>query len=203
MLPEGVVIRRNGLELPKGLTDTDWQDIGARLGAASAGVLFMWGDFFAYAETHFQHRPAKEGKRTLAAGVYDEWAPRSGFDAATLRNAKYVCQAVPLSRRREGVTFSQLCEIVGRADKGQIDQWQERVVQEGLTVRSLRMHLKVAYAKHSDTAVAPASTFLNDVQEFVEQYLRARAGWHPRFKREVAKAILPVYRDLESHLREM
>ena len=44
------MLQRNGLELPKGLTPEQWQEVGAQLSAMSGGVLFMWGDFFAYAE---------------------------------------------------------------------------------------------------------------------------------------------------------
>ncbi len=199
-----MVVQRNGLELPAGLTPEQWQEIGNRLSAASAGVLFMWGDFFAYAEGAFEFRKGANGKRVLADGIYEEWAPRAGFEASTLRNAKNVCQAVNLSRRRENISFSQLCEIVGRAPEGQVDYWQDRVLRERLTVRALRVALKTSFAKHRDAPVTPAVSFMSEVQAFVDAYRRSSAGgWDQKFKREVAKAILPVYRDLESILREL
>ena len=198
------MLQRNGLELPKGLTPEQWQEVGAQLSAMSGGVLFMWGDFFAYAEDAFKFHDRGDGKRRLADGIYEEWAPRAGFEASTLRNAKNVCQAVNLSRRRENISFSQLCEIVGRAPKGQIDFWQDKVIRERMSVRALRVALKLTCAKHTDRPVLPATTFINDVQAFVDAYRRSSAGgWDQKFKREVAKAILPVYRDLESILREL
>jgi hypothetical protein len=198
-----VVVQRNGLELPAGLTPEGWQEIGNRLAAASAGVLFMWGDFFAYAESAFEFRKSHDGKRVLADGIYEEWAPRSGFDAITLRDAKYICQAVNLSRRREGVSFSHLREIVGRAPKGQVDYWQDRVIREKLTQKALRVELKKSFAKHADAPVTPAVSFSNDVQAFVDAYRRSSPSWNPRFKQEMAKLFLPVYRDLESIFREL
>lgn len=57
--PNGVVVHRNGLELPKGITPEQWQEIGNRLAAATAGVLFMWGDFLAYTESF--HGKKREG----------------------------------------------------------------------------------------------------------------------------------------------
>lgn len=198
------MLQRNGLELPKGLTPEQWQEVGAQLSAMSGGVLFMWGDFFAYAEDAFKFHDRGDGKRRLADGIYEEWAPRTGFDAPTLKDAKWVCQTVNLARRRDNITFSQLREIVGRAPKGQIDFWQDKVIRERMSVRALRAELKLTCAKHTDRPVLPATTFLSDVQAFVDAYRRSSAGgWDQKFKREVAKAILPVYRDLESILREL
>ena len=198
-----MVPHRNGLELPADLAPEQWHEIGERLAQATAGALFMWGDFFAYGERFHGVRKHKGESPYMADGVFETWAPRTGFEANTLRNAKCVCLAVPLSRRRDNVPFSHLQEIVGRAPANQIDHWQEKVAYERLSRVALRRQLRLATAKFQDDTVPPVKTFLGEAQRFAAAYRTASGDWHPNFKREVAKLLKPVFDDLGSALRDL
>lgn len=194
---------RNGLELPADLTPEQWHEIGERLAQATAGALFMWGDFFAYGEGFHKPRKTGEASPIMADGVFDAWAQISGFDATTLRDAKYVCQAIPLSRRHDSVPFSHLKEIVGRAPTEQIDQWQEKVVYERLSRSALRTQLRLAFAKHENDPVGPKKTFLLEAQRFADAYHAVSDGWDYSFEVEVAKILKPVFEDLSSSLQDV
>jgi len=192
----GVIVHRNGLELPENLTPEQWHGVGEMLAKATAGVQFMWGDFLAYTDKFRTTKTRGNGTPILADGVYETWAAVSGFDPNTLRDAKYVCQSVPISRRRDMVSFSHLREIVGCVSDTQIDYWQDRVVREKLSRKDLRFALKTANAKYHDAPVTPVKTFLLDAQLFVAAYRNRSASWAPAFKAEVAKMLAPVVEDL-------
>lgn len=59
------------------------------------------------------------------------------------------------------------------------------------------MELKRSRAIYHDAPVAPAErTFLDQAQDFADEYRRSSSSWHPKFKAEVAKLLAPVVVDL-------
>ncbi len=106
-LPEVGVARatRLGLVLKPGLETEAWRGLVthvARLVRTSAGArqtLTAWlGDALAYGET---------GGRGLIA----ECAAATGINPGTLRNAKMVCLRIPVSCRRDTLSWTHHCEV--------------------------------------------------------------------------------------------
>jgi hypothetical protein len=64
----------------------------------------------------------------------------------TLANARWVASQIPVSRRREGVSFSHHAEVAS-LEPAQQDEWLERAQVEDLSVHELRLRIKDAKSK--------------------------------------------------------
>lgn len=195
-LPSSCAVSRLGLTLSAGLTREEWLSIGTKLGEVAGSTPWLLGDFFAYGDQFFSD--AKGAKR-IPDGLYAKLAEEIGMSPGTLQNAKYVCLAVPISRRREKLTFSHAQEIVGRAEPKDFDTLIDFVVTSGITVKALRERLRKATAAHTDEPNDKGTTsFLETTRQFVRDYQAAADGkFTPAYRKELMKILAPVLQDLK------
>lgn len=87
-----------GLELPETLTEDQWQDVGRELGRDARASAFRIGDWLLHAEVVYDKGDKAEGRYVQAEEL-------TGLGRRTLRNYASVCRRVPMSRRRDALTF--------------------------------------------------------------------------------------------------
>lgn len=122
-----------GLTLQSGLDQEAWSRVATRLAlnarefTKGTDTLCAWlGDLLNY----------REGKYR---GQIAELAQAAGLHPTTLRNAKLVCSRIPVSCRRDGLSWSHHCEI-GKAftDAQDIMHWLKVAAEESLCRTALR-----------------------------------------------------------------
>jgi len=138
-LPEAGIARatRLGLVLNPGLETETWRGLVthvARLVRTSTGArqtLTAWlGDVLAYGEA---------GGR----GLITECAAATGINPGTLRNAKMVCLRIPVSCRRDTLSWTQHCEVgIAFADPQEIERWLTVAETDGLSAMALRRRIR-------------------------------------------------------------
>jgi hypothetical protein len=180
-LPETGVARatRLGLVLNPGLETDAWRGLVthvARLVRTSAGArqtLTAWlGDVLAYGEI---------GGR----GLITECAAATGINPGTLRNAKMVCLRIPVSCRRDTLSWTHHCEVgIAFADPQEIERWLTIAESEGLSAMALRRRIRSHMASwHEQRGADPGEASITAFQLMRE--LRAgdrmldrhRAAW--------------------------
>jgi hypothetical protein len=128
---------RLGLMLKPGLETEAWRGLVvhvARLVRTSTGArqtLTAWlGDVLAYGET---------GGR----GLITECAVATGINPGTLRNAKMVCLRIPVSCRRDTLSWTHHCEVgIAFANPEEIERWLAVAETDGLSAMALRRRIR-------------------------------------------------------------
>jgi hypothetical protein len=180
-LPEAGIARatRLGLILNPGLETETWRGLVshvARLVRASTGArqtLTAWlGDVLAYGET---------GGR----GLITECAVATGINPGTLRNAKMVCLRIPVSCRRDTLSWTHHCEVgIAFANPQEIERWLTVAETDGLSAMELRRRIRSHVAsRHEQRGASPDDASVTAFQ--VMRELRAcdrvldrhRAAW--------------------------
>ena len=180
-LPEAGIARatRLGLVLNPGLETEAWRGLVthvARLVRTSAGArqtLTAWlGDVLAYGET---------GGR----GLITECAAATGINPGTLRNAKMVCLRIPLSCRRDTLSWTHHCEVgIAFADPQEIERWLAVAEAEGLSAMALRRRIRSHVAsRHEQRGASPdeasitAFQLMRELRAGDRMLDRRRAAW--------------------------
>jgi len=180
-MPEAGIARatRLGLVLNPGLETEAWRGVVthvARLVRTSAGArqtLTAWlGDALAYGET---------GGRGLIA----ECAAATGINPGTLRNAKMVCLRIPVSCRRDTLSWTHHCEVgIAFADPQEIERWLAVADAEGLSAMALRRRIRSHMAsRHEqrgaipDAASITAFELMRELRAGDRFLARHRAAW--------------------------
>jgi hypothetical protein len=180
-LPESGIARatRLGLVLNPGLETEAWRGLVthvARLVRTSTGArqtLTAWlGDVLAYGET---------GGRGLIA----ECATATGINPGTLRNAKMVCLRIPVSCRRDTLSWTHHCEVgIAFADPQEIERWLTIAESEDLSAMALRRRIRSHMAiRHEQRGAIPdersitAFQLLRELRAGDRMLDRHRAAW--------------------------
>lgn len=194
-LPVGCELHRNGLTLPARLPVEEWSSIGRRVADLAGSAAWVIGDFLAYGIATYKDNI---WNNRVPDGLYEKFSSQTGLSIQTLQNAKYVCSALPISRRREKLTFAHAAEIVGRAPEGQVDFWIAKAVDEGLSVKALREALRKSSAQHRDEPVDRGEpSFLEASRQYVRDYLASDpSSFTPAYRAELLRILEPVLRDL-------
>ena len=185
-LPEAGIARatRLGLVLNPGLETEAWRGLVthvARLVRSSTGArqtLTAWlGDVLAYGET---------GGR----GLITECAAATGINPGTLRNAKMVCLRIPVSCRRDTLSWTHHCEVgIAFAEPQEIGRWLEVAELEGLSAMALRRRIRSHVASlHEQRGASPGESAITAFQlmrelragdRFLDQHRAAWRQWTP------------------------
>ena len=182
-----------GLELPDNLSHEQWLALGRRLAHDLKSSLWRVGDWLAYGQKFYTNGEKKQ----IENGLYAKVAGDMDLSEQTLRNAKCVCLKLPMSRRRDKLTFSHAAEIVGRVPEGMYDYWIDRVIREELPVKSLREMLRKTKAVHKDEANdGGTKSFLETARQFTRDFLSECDDWNPSMRREVQVILTPVLKKL-------
>ncbi len=126
-----------GLVLPADLPRETWIQLTGRLAQASGAAASRTETITAWLGDLLAH-----GGRSHR-GQITELAKVAGFSPATLRNAKLVCSRIPVSCRRDTLSWAHHCEV-GKAfrDPEEIAQWLDIAGAEGLSKAQLRRRIR-------------------------------------------------------------
>jgi len=170
---------RLGLVLSPGLETETWRGLVthvARLVRTSGGArqtLTAWlGDVLAYGET---------GGR----GLITECAAATGINPGTLRNAKMVCLRIPVSCRRDTLSWTHHCEVgISFADPQEIERWLTVAETDGLSAMALRRRIRSHVASRheqrgaiTDEASTTAFQLMRELRASDRVLERHRAAW--------------------------
>jgi hypothetical protein len=198
-LPAGVVVRRDGLSLPDGLSFEDWKQLGASICRSAYSVMFLIGDWLAYGEVNYE---SKWPGGRLPTEFWAEVELMTGIKAGTLRDAKTVCQRFTFPRRRENVNYWMLREIscfVGGESVSDLEMWQDRVIGEKMSRSQLRSSMRKHYAKPGYESVTPDRSFVAEIDVFVGKFMAQSASWSPAHWSRIAVRMRPVIEKLRPY----
>jgi hypothetical protein len=193
-LPAGCQVFTQGLILPPGLDYDEWMRIGSHLTTLLGAVMWMWGDWLAFGQTHYI--VTKWGNR-LPDGIYKECSRLTGYAEGTLRNAKCVCAALPLSQRCDKLTYGHALEIVARVPEGQFEFWVNKVAGGEFSVRILREQIRKSQATFKpEPNDMGTHSFLETARQFVRDYMAEKSIFTEKYRAELVKILTPVFQDL-------
>jgi len=170
---------RLGLRLKPGLETETWRGLVthvARLVRTSTGArqtLTAWlGDVLAYGETG-------------GHGLIAECAAATGINPGTLRNAKMVCLRIPVSCRRDTLSWTHHCEVgIAFADPQEVERWLAVAEAEGLSAMALRRRIRSHVASrheqrgaNPDAASITAFQLMRELRAGDRMLDRHRAAW--------------------------
>lgn len=98
-----------GLELREGLSKQEWLEVGRDVGTDASVSSLRVGDWLVYSENFGDEK-----------GRYLQAEELTGFKRETLYNLASVCQRVPISRRREGLTFGHYAAVAALDEVDQV-----------------------------------------------------------------------------------
>lgn len=101
---KGATLGRKGLTIPDSLTNEDWLELGDRLFSFEERTALWLGDWLV----------SGEDKRGV---TYNQIAAKWGKNEKTLRNYVWVCRAVPMSLRRDNLTFGHYALVSSKKIK--------------------------------------------------------------------------------------
>src|SRR6266704_3105375 len=91
-------LHRTGITPIGSPTREDWQQVGTFIKQVEKSVHFWIGDWLNYGEKQWGH-------------TYEQAEEATGFDNQTLRNDKWVASRVPLSLRRDNLSYHHHKEV--------------------------------------------------------------------------------------------
>lgn len=114
------------LEIPKGQTFDEWEQVGRDLAEGQRVINWWIGDWWAAGS----HRYGARAK-VAAEGIF-------GREFGSLANAASVCRSFESSRRREALTFTHHLEVAALPPK-EADALLDKAEKDGLSTRNLRV----------------------------------------------------------------
>lgn len=131
-----VLLTRVGLRFPRGLEFAEWERAGHRLTRIADTSAWCLGDWVVYGKTHYPDRYARAVDAT-------------GLDYGTLRNYASVARRVPLSRRRDKLSFQHHAEVASLPADAQ-EEWLDRAVKRGWSRNQLRHQIRLDRGQRSE-----------------------------------------------------
>jgi hypothetical protein len=114
-----------------------------------------------------------------------ECATATGINPGTLRNAKMVCLRIPVSCRRDTLSWTHHCEVgIAFADPQEIERWLAVAESEGLSAMALRRRIRAHAASlreqrgaSLDEASTAAFQLMRELRAGDRMLDRHRAAW--------------------------
>lgn len=94
-------LRRSSLELPPGLPETEWKAVGHRLCSCKGSLNFWLGDWLNYGNAAYGEKYSTAMEIFKAEG-HEEY----GLEGKTLRNIASIARRIPMSLRRDNLSWS-------------------------------------------------------------------------------------------------
>ena len=126
----GVHVRRNGLSLPNDMPFDSWRELGSQIVLIVNCSAWWVGDWLVYGEKAYGDR-------------YEQAITDTSLAYQTLRNYAWVARRVPVSRRRDTLSFAHHAEVASLPDSEQ-DVWLARAERLDLSREKLRRELRTA-----------------------------------------------------------
>jgi hypothetical protein len=174
------------LQLPENLPLEDWAAVGRQLCRADAVMKWWLGDWAAF------------GLRKY--GQLKEFATANNLNYGSLRNAAYVSQAVPMSRRRDNVEWSKHAEIAPLPAREQT-KWLVKIETEQLPTAELRRQIRAAGGDHDALkSDGPVLKFATKSLDDLIHWLTTQPAkfWTPDRKAAWRERLKPVVEFYES-----
>ncbi len=136
------IVTAVSLELPPGLLREQWEGIGHSLNRVGRGLQWWIGDWVNYGQREYgdKYTHALEG---------------TGLEYQTLRDTAWVARQVPLSLRKDNLSWSIHKEVAALEPKEQ-EKWLNHVEAEKWTTRQLRVVLR---REHNPAPPIPEGKF--------------------------------------------
>jgi hypothetical protein len=134
------IVPRTGLRLPQRLTFEQWLKIGNQLASLTTSTAWCLGDWLVYGEKAF-------------TGRYREAIAQTSLDYQTLRNYAWVAKQVPLSRRRDRLSFSHHAEVAALSEPEQ-DFWLRTAEELAWTRNRLRREVQESLRERGQVPAA-------------------------------------------------
>jgi hypothetical protein len=125
-----ILVPRTGLELPGRLRFEAWLHIGAQLSVAATSSAWCLGDWLIYGQAAY-------------AGRYRAAIEQTSLDYQTLRNYAWVARRIPVSRRRDDVSFGHHAEVAALPQPEQ-DFWLRKAGELGWPRSQLRREVRAS-----------------------------------------------------------
>lgn len=127
-----------GLKLKTEPDLDSWRTIGRRLCVVHKASAWWVGDWLVYGETRFGAR-------------YRDAMSITGLDYQTLRNYAWVASSIPLSRRRDELSFQHHAEVAS-LEASEQDMWLSFALQLRWSRNELRRRIAAERSKTADLA---------------------------------------------------
>jgi len=111
-------------------TYAEWEQCGKQLHHIEKGRMWWIGDWLNYGERKYGE-------------MYTQAMDGTGAAYQTLRNAKWTCEQIELSRRRDNLSFAHHAEVAGLSIEEQ-DLWLDAAEAAGWTRSDLRQQIRAA-----------------------------------------------------------
>lgn len=134
------IVPRTGLRLPQRLSFAQWLKIGNQLASLTTSTAWCLGDWLVYGEMAF-------------TGRYREAIAQTSLDYQTLRNYAWVAKQVPLSRRRDRLSFSHHAEVAALSEPEQ-DFWLRRAEELAWSRNRLRREVQGSLRERGELRAA-------------------------------------------------
>jgi hypothetical protein len=123
-------------------------------------------------------------------GLITECATATGINPGTLRNAKMVCLRIPVSCRRDTLSWTHHCEVgIAFANPQEIERWLAVAESDGLSAmalrRRIRSHVASLHEQRGASADESAITAFQLMRElragdrFLDRHRAAWRQWTP------------------------
>lgn len=141
------VVTETGLELPPDLTYDEWESVGRTLQRIERSVMWWVGDWYRFGEHHYGENAAQ--------AVGDE----TGYAAATVQNAAWVADRVPIFRRLKNLSWSHHQEVA-TLPAGEQEAWLTKATDNGWSQKEFRDELrKPKYLEPGDLSRIKPGTY--------------------------------------------
>lgn len=135
------VIQPLGLEITADVSFTEWKQFAADLRRLEQGLHWVIGDLFLYARGRLDEWSPPAGEGDAPDLRYQDLIEATGYSYKTLRNIVSVCANVPMSRRRDNLSFSHHAEVA-YLDETQQEDWLDQAAMQRWSRNQLRAALQ-------------------------------------------------------------
>ncbi|MCG5214615.1 LmbU family transcriptional regulator [Streptosporangium sp. KLBMP 9127] len=138
--------RRLGLTLPERFPFDAWQALGKQINLIAESSVWWLGDWLVFGEESFP-------------GRYKKAIEKTSLEYQTLRNYAWVARRIPISRRRDKLSFQHHAEVASLPPHEQ-DLWLDRAEQGNWSRNRLRGELRSARGAQGKEALPTFSIVL-------------------------------------------
>ncbi|MBO3741473.1 LmbU family transcriptional regulator [Actinoplanes flavus] len=129
-------VTRRGLVLPHQMPFDRWLGVGGYLCDVYSSSAWCLGDWLVYGETAYR-------------GRYQDAVKLTQLDYQTLRNHAWVARRFPMSRRREGLSFTHHAEVAALSEPEQ-EFWLRKAEEYAWSAKRLRREVKDSLLERTD-----------------------------------------------------
>lgn len=185
-----------GAEFDQSITFEEWADIGRRAVKAAESVQWVIGDWMNFGEDKFI-APVEQ----QTGNRYQLALNTLPYQYGTLANLKAISKAIPVSRRREKLSFGHHAEVAWLKDSKAQDKYLKIAEAEGLSIVALRSLIRSREAEiHESTEVAPDQTLTQWTRRIRMMIQREDISSWSNERRQATKKDLQFFVDLYNRL---